>query len=288
MCVILGHMASPTVRRRRLGAELRRLRTEAGMTQDEVAERLDQTANWLSRIEGAKAAKTRTMDVEALLNLYGVSDPDVRKELIQWAKDARTKGWWAGFRGVLEDKFAGLEDAAEVIRHFNPAIVPGLLQTEDYARTVFAGAHPRATEAELDQRLTARMKRREILDRAHAPALWAVVGEAVLYQLIGGPTVLADQLTELDNAGQQPGITIQVLPYRAGSHAGVDGAFAVFSFPEIDDMDVGVVEGMMGTIYLEDADDVARCVAAHDHIRAVALSPADSLQMIRTAREGLI
>lgn len=257
------------------------------MTQEDVAERLDQTTNWLYRIENAKAAKPRTLDVEALLNLYNMSDPEVRRELIQWAKAARTKGWWTSYKGILADKFAGLEDAATTVREFSPIVVPGLLQTADYARAVFSGAHPRATSQELDQRVAARMKRREILAREEAPDLWVVLGEMAVHQIVGGAKILDDQLAALEDAGRHPGITVQVLPYRAGAHAGVDGAFTVFGFPDHEDLDVCVVEGMMGAIYIEDGDDVSRCVAAHDHIRAVALSPADSLHMIRAAREGL-
>lgn len=280
-------MASPTARRRRVGAELRRLRTEAGLTQDQAAERAELTTDQLRRIENARAKRLPIHQVRALLDIYG-AEAGVRTELEQWTKEARsTKGWWTGYRGVITDRFAGLEDAASVIREFNCQTVPGLVQTDDYARAVFTGGQPKATAAEIDRRVAARMKRAEIMDRPSPPDLWAVVDEAVLRRVIGSEAIMAAQLERLAAFARRPGVTIQVLPFGAGAHAGIDGSFLVFEFPD-QDLPVGVAEGPMGTVYIEDADDVERCLYAHNQMCAQSLPPADSLRLIEECREALI
>lgn len=289
--ITMGHndrMASPTARRRRIGGELRRYRLAAEMTQEQAAERVEMTADQIVRIEAGRMVRLSVLQVRALLDTYGVDDPAVRAELEQWTREARTaRGWWVGFRDVLDDKFAGLEDAAATIREYTQGAVPGLLQTDDYARAVFMGVHPKATPDEIERRAQARAHRREILDRTDPPDLWMVISEAVLRQMIGGRTVMADQLQHLADIAARPGITVQVLPFSAGAHAGIDGSFITFEF-DPEDRPIGLVEGPMGTVYIEDPDDVGRCLYAHNQVCAAALPPPDSLRMIREVKEGLL
>lgn len=279
-------MANPTARRRRVGAELRRHRTEAGLTQEQAAERADMTADQLVRIEAGRMVRLSVHHVRALLDAYGVDDAGVRAELDTWTREAKSKGWWASYRGVIADRFAGLEDAASAIREFNGMVVPGLLQTDDYARAVFMGVHPKAGPEEIDRRVQARMRRAELLERDDAPDLWMVIGEGVLHQMIGGRAIMAAQLDSLIEMAARPGLTIQVLPFNAGAHAALDGNMIIFEFPE-DDRPVGVVENLAGTVYIEDGDDVSRLLYAHSQVSAAAASPSDSLRLIRAAREGL-
>lgn len=282
-------MANPTARRRRVGAELRRHRTEAGLTQEQAAERADMTADQLVRIETSRMVRLSVHHVRALLDAYGVDDPDVRAELEQWTRESRSKGWWASYRGVIAERFAGLEDAASVIREYNARVVPGLLQTEEYARAVFHGGQPKATDADIEQRVTARMRRRtELFDnRGDPPDLWMVISEAVLRQMIGGREVMAAQLAFLEEAAKRPGTTIQVLPFVVGAHAAIDGDMIVLEFPDDGDRPVAVIEDLAGTVYVEDDEDVARLLYAHAQVSAAAASPSESLRMIRAAREGL-
>ncbi|MGH3504526.1 MAG: helix-turn-helix domain-containing protein [Nocardioidaceae bacterium] len=274
---------SPTLRRRRLAAELRKLREAAGLTHDEVARRLEWSRSKLSRIENAQWKRPSPRDVRDLLDLYGVEDQARRDALTQLARDARQKGWWTQFDDVFTGSYVGFEDAASQIRSYEAELVPGLLQTEHYARAAIAALRPEADDDALERRVAARLKRQELLDRSNAPRLWVVLNEAVLHRGVGGRYVMRDQLDALHVASRRPNVTLQVVPYAVGAHAGMEGSFVLLSFPDPTDPDVGYLEGLMGSLYLEEPEEIDRYTLAFDHVRAIAATPDESRTLIAAA-----
>src|SRR5437764_9696656 len=220
---------SPTIRRRRLASELRRLREAAELTIDEVGEKLECSASKISRIETGHVGVT-PRDVRDMLELYGMTG-DEREALVQLAREARRQGWWHAYKEVFTGTFVGLEADASSLRAFQPLLVPGLLQTETYARAVIRAMRPDADESEIQRRVAARTARQELLIEENPPAFWAVIDEAVLHRVVGGPDVMAHQTRRLAEAAQMPHVTIQVVPFGAGAHPGMEGPFLVLGFP---------------------------------------------------------
>jgi hypothetical protein len=260
---------SLTVRGRRLARELRSHRERAGMTLDQAAAALGWNRFKLGRIEAGKTRATAT-DVGRILDLYGTED-SVHAALVQLARDAGRRGWWTAYSSVLTGGYVGLEDEAAEIRTYHVQLVPGLLQTEDYARAVISAGVPDDPD-EVSKRLHARMARKTLLSRPDAPRLRAVLAESVLQQLIGGPKVMHDQLAELNRLARRPNIDIRVLPYTVGARAGVEGSFVILGYADPLDLDIGYSEGIYGNVYIEGADHVARCNAEFEAIWEAALS----------------
>jgi hypothetical protein len=202
---------------------------------------------------------------------------------IQLTRDARQPGWWHSFRDVLPNPYEvyiGLEAGAVSIRNFEPVVVPGLLQTADYAREIFRNGPIELDSDEVERLLEVRVARQEILGRDDRPRLWAVIDEAVIHRVVGGVSVMHRQLRHLAESAHQGKTTIQVVPYRAGAHAGAIGAFVILDFPEATDPAMVYVETLAGDIYLEERADVNRYTIAFDRLVAAALHPDDSVQMI--------
>lgn len=277
-----GH--SPTVRRRRLAAELRRLRDLAALTIDEVGEKLECSASKISRIETGHVGVT-PRDVRDMLELYGVKD-DQLEALVQLAREARKKGWWHAYSEVFTGAFVGLESEASSLRTYQALLVPGLLQTQDYTRAVVKAARPDATEAEIDKRIAARQERQRLLVDPDPPQYWAVIDEAVLARPVGGRAVMRAQLERLLQVATLPNVTLQVLPFSAGAHAGMEGPFLILGFPEQADPDVVYVESTTSGAYLEDPSDILQYTLMFDHLRADALGPDDTLRLISSAADG--
>jgi transcriptional regulator with XRE-family HTH domain len=267
--------ASPTVRRRRLALELRRLREASGMTIEQVAKSLECSDSKISRIETARVRAT-PRDVRDLLALYGVTG--TRQEgLIQLAREARHSGWWHQAYGDLPVRaLVGLEDAAASISYYVQQLIPGLLQTEDYARAVLRAIRLDLGPDEVERRVGLRMARQSLLTRDEPPELWAVIDEAVLRRVVGGQEVMRQQLKRLAEAAARPNVTLQVLPFAAGEHAGMDGPFTILGFPDPADPDVVYLEHTTSDLYLEDPEATARYVRLFDHLRAESLGPDDS------------
>jgi transcriptional regulator with XRE-family HTH domain len=275
----MGAMAyRPTVRGRRLARELRRLREDRGLTLQEVADRLGGSRATVSRLETGQT-RPRQRDVAALLDLYEAPAAE-REALLTLARQTGQRGWWTAYVDVFTGSYVALEDEASEIRTWDAQLIHGLLQTEDYARAVISAGRLLPGPEDVDRRIAARKARQALLDRPDAPHLHAVFDEAVVRRPVGGPAVMSSQLLALAKAARRPNVTIHVLPYDAGAHAGLDGRFTILSYPNPADPDIAYVEGTMGDVYLESAEETGQHRKRFDQITALALSPAESTRLI--------
>jgi transcriptional regulator with XRE-family HTH domain len=278
----------PTVRRRRLGAELRRLRDSAGYKLEEVAGILGVAPSTLSRIETGKAP-TKSAYLSQLLELYQVTDAGQRQILVDMAREGHRKGWWAAYDDVLPSGlgvYVGLEAEASGLRSFEIGVVHGLLQTTDYARAILRASAPRHTADQIERLVDLRMERQRRLDDNPPLDLWVIHDEAVIRRTVGGPVVMRHQLAHLLVAAGLPGVTLQVLPFDTGAHAGHDGPFSIVEFHDRSDSEVVYVESTAGPIYLEKDREVRASAEVFDRLRAAALPPEASLDLIsKAARE---
>jgi transcriptional regulator with XRE-family HTH domain len=280
---------SPTVRRRRLASELRSLREAAHLTCEEVAEHLECSASKISRVETGRVSVS-PRDVRDMLSLYGV-DPQRLDSLVQLARESRQKGWWHAYSDTIQPRFAtyvGLEDAASEIRTYEVNLVPGLLQTEDYARSVISAGNLTGSLEDVERRVALRMARQPmLLSGRNPPQLWAVLDEAVLHRTVGGPGLMRLQLDHLVEVASRPNVAVQVIPYSAGAHPGMGKPFVILSFPERADPDVVYLEDLTSTLYLEDVDEVDRYNVLFNHLRATALSFEESAALMTSVAKEL-
>ncbi|MCZ9349681.1 helix-turn-helix domain-containing protein [Streptomyces mutabilis] len=281
----------PVVRRRKLGAELRALRTSAGITSGEAARLVGWHQSKVSRIEtGTSGAKPA--DVRLLLDAYGVDDAQLRELLVVLAGTDEPGGrnhWWHAYRGVLPPTyrdFISLESQASAMRTLETTVVPGLLQTPEYARAVTRAAVDGLPEERLDTLVEVRLARQDVL-RAEPPLeLSAVLDEAVLRREVGGPEVMARQLDRLVEAARLPHVRLRVLPFAAGAHIGVTGPFVIFSFSNTSDLDVVVLDHLTSSLHLERKEDLEAYTEAFNALLVHALSPEDSLDFIAATAAG--
>jgi hypothetical protein len=275
---------SPTVQRRRLGIELRHLREQAGKTIDEVARALECSDSKVSRIETGQVSAT-PRDVRDLLDLYRISG-EQREALVQVARQARQKGWWQAYGDTPVVPLVGLEAAASTIHAYEVLCVPGLLQTMDYARAVTRATRPDLPAGQVERWLELRMARQDLLTQEDPPELGAVLDESVLQRPVGGRRAMRAQLLRLVEAQALPAVNLRVLPFAAGEHAGMSGAFTIFGFSEPSDPDVVYLEHTRSDLYLEGADEVHRYAEAFDRLRAAALDPDGTVALlVRLAKE---
>jgi hypothetical protein len=253
-----------TVRRLQLGAHLRALRRAAGLTRDQAGYRIRGSESKISRMElGRVSFKER--DVTDLLKLYGVDDPVEHHRVLTLAREANAPSWWHAYADVLDTWFQNyldLEQAAELIRTYEVQFVPGLLQTDAYARAVIRLGHDTASPGEIDRRARLRMARKQVLERPDAPRLWAVLDEAVLRRPIGGRAVLREQIESLITACDSPNVRLQVMPFESGGHAAAGGAFSILRFPHDKLPDVVYIEHLTSGLYLEKREEVDHYAAA--------------------------
>ena len=271
---------SPTVRRRRLGAELRRYRELAGLTIDHVAERLDCSASKISRLETGQTGSS-PRDVRDMLALYGVDGAEL-EELLVVARETRQRGWWQPYGSVLTGAFIGFEAAAQQIRSYESQCVPGLLQTEEYARGLMQGGTIGRSPDEIESRVRVRMARQALLTQDDPVDFWCVLDEAALLRPIGGTDVMHDQLDRLVAAAELPHVTLQVLPMQVGAHPGLEGSFVLLSFPDEADPDTVYVTMATGGVFQEKPDDLARFAMIFDSLQRIALPPDESAAFIAT------
>jgi len=269
---------SPTVRGRRLTRELKRLREASGMSPDEAARRLDFSKSKLYRIENGRS-RVDADDLEDMLDLYDVRSPD-RDALVRLGRDSRRRGWWTSYKDVFTGSYVGLESEAVTIQ-VNTHIVPGIFQTADYARAIIATTGPWLDAAETERRVTARAARQQaLLGRDDPPEIHVVLDESALRRQVAGPEATRDQLRILAEASSRRNVTIQVLPFDAGAHAGMEGDFVILAFPDPDDPPVAYAEGLFGDVYLESEEELGRYSLAWANILDKALVPAESATML--------
>jgi transcriptional regulator with XRE-family HTH domain len=277
------------VRRRRLAAELRRLREAAGLTCDEIAQRLDCSASKISRIEtGRVAASPR--DVRDLLAIYGVTD-EQRDSLIQLAREARKKGWWQGYDDSVQPHLAtylGMESEASEIRQYSVGRIPILLQTEAYARAVVtAGRAGTGRYPGPEDRVVEMMLERQRLAEASPPQMWVVMDEAALRRKVGGREVMRLQIEHLIELSSQKTLFLQIIPFTSGAYPALDLPFIILGFPDQADPDVAAIGYPTGVLWIEDIADVDRYNMLFHYLQAAALSLADSATLMISALADL-
>ncbi|MFE9635071.1 helix-turn-helix domain-containing protein [Streptomyces sp. NPDC006463] len=279
----MGVTLNPTVSRRRLGSELRRLREISGMTTQQVAARLLISQPKISLLEnGRRLIKPR--DVRDLCGLYGVRDQRRVDHLMRMAQESGQQGWWNAYDDIPYGAYIGLEAEAAAIRIYEPLVVPGLLQTPAYARAVIAGTIPHVTAEQATARLQVRMRRQERLRAPGNPLrLWVVLDESVLRRGVGSREVMREQLDHLTSLSAQPHITMQVLPHEVGAHPGVSGQFSLLEFVNAADVSVVYLERFASDLYLEKRSDVRLYGDLYAHLQAQALSPESTRNFIEEA-----
>jgi transcriptional regulator with XRE-family HTH domain len=272
----------PTIPRWQLGEQLARMRDAAGVSQAQTADRLGCSVSKVQKIEAGDVGIVRA-ELLLMLDVYGVSDAEVRDSLLELQRLGKQRGWWSGF-GQLPAPFTtflGLESAATRIQVFEPTVVYGLLQTEDYARAIAETCELGLTEEQVERQVKLRMERQQRVLEEDPPELWVILDEAVLYREVGGKAVMAAQLKRLVAMARQ--MTLQVVPFAHGGYPGVRGALTIFEFDERMHSPVAYVEGQAGNLYMEKAEDLRRCSVVYNHMRATALSKQESVKLITAA-----
>ncbi|MDO0927231.1 helix-turn-helix transcriptional regulator [Streptomyces sp. TG1A-8] len=279
---------NPTVRRRRLGQELRRLRELKGMTAEEVAERLLVSQSKISRLENGRRSISQR-DVRDLCGVYEVEDQRIVDSLMEMARDSRQQGWWHTFGDIPYSVYIGLETDAESLRVYEPQLVTGLLQTHAYAEALVQGALPETSAAEIEKRVRVRMRRQERITAEHNfLRLWVVLDEAALRRVVGSELVMREQLEHLIEMSQLPHVTVQVLPFEVGAHPGLNGQYAILEFTDAADSSVVYLEGVTSDLYLEKAQDVQKYAVMYEHLRAQSLNVEASRQFIAKVAEQYV
>jgi len=270
---------SPTIRRRELGALLRKLRTDRGLTAEEVTASLLFSPTKLSRIEtGQSGASAR--DIRDLCDLFDVTDPAERENLMTLAREGKQRGWWQHY-ALPYATYVGLEDEADSIDIYLSAVVPALLQTEEYARAMLQTEIPPFSPQEVGLRVQARLTRQALLAQEERGLQYhAVLDEAALRRKVGGPSVMAAQLRRLAEAARQPNVTVQVIPFDIGAHPAMESDFCILTFEQPIVSDVVYIEGLVGNIYLEKPADIERYRRIFSHLQAIALNRSDSISLI--------
>jgi transcriptional regulator with XRE-family HTH domain len=272
----------PTVRRMMVGAQLRRLRNANGISREQAAEAIRASAWKIHRLENGQVS-FKERDVVDLLRLYGVADPGEVAAFVILARGANQPGWWHQYNDLLPQWFktyVDLESTAVMIRSYEAQFVPGLLQTEEYMRAVIRGAHLDESSEEVERRIALRMARQVLLTQEHAPRLWAVVDEGALRRPVGGPDVLRVQLERLIEAAELPNVRLQVLPFAAGAHPAMVGAFSILRFPEPELPDVVYLEHLTNALYLEKREDVEEYLHVIDTICLRAARPDRTIEIL--------
>lgn len=279
----------PTIPRWELGDLLRNFRLEADLEQEDAANALACSKNKIQNIE-AGASRVIKTELDALLALYGVQDAEVIERCHELRGQGDQRGWWSK-HGRLPKPFAeflGIESAATEIQGFEPLLVSGLFQTEAYARAHENVVTPSQTLEQVEKQVKLRMERQQrVLEVEDSPEVWMIYGEAVLHQMIGGRSVMGEQLEHLVRLVEQRVIMLQVAPFACGGHPGTLGNVKIYSFDEDLHSPVAYVESQAGSLYMEKPDELHRLTSAYNYIRSVSLSPEDSLRLLRRRIEEL-
>jgi transcriptional regulator with XRE-family HTH domain len=273
----VSEVRSPTVRRRELGALLRKLRTEKGLTVEQAADRLLFSMSKLSRMETGHGVAT-PRDVRDLCDLYGVTDEAERDHMMQLAAEGKRQAWWQSY-DLGYATYVGLEAEAVSISAFQSSVVHGLLHTADYARAGDEGAMPRFSPERIEMQIEAKLTRQRILTRVTPPAFSVVLDEAALHRVVGGREVMAAQLAKILDMSTLPHVNVQVLPFEIGAHPAAESNFTILELPS-PNRGVVYVEGLIGSTYIERDDDLARYQIIFRKLESIALSPQGSRDLI--------
>jgi hypothetical protein len=278
-----GRQGGPTVLRMILGRQLQALREKASMTCEEAGQASYSSAWTIRRIERAEGS-LKPLTVKALLMAYGITDAREIDSFLALARDASKPGWWHRYDDVLPPAFrvaVGLEESASLIRAYEPQVIPGLLQTEDYVRAITAASFPFAPPDYSERSVALRLARQNLLRRPRPPEYWVVLEETVLRRPIGGREVMRGQVGHLIDTARRPGITIQVLPFAAGWHPAMYGMFNVFRFPDQALPDVVYSEGLTSAYYLNKRSETAAYTEALDRMCTQAASRDQTITILR-------
>ena len=265
-----------------LGSQLRHLREAAGVTPDRAGYEIRASRSKISRMETGRVG-FKTRDVEDLLTFYGVTDEQARSRFLDLAGQSKRMDWWTSYSDVLPgwfENYLGLESVCSSMRTFEIQFVHGLFQTEDYARAVTQLGLGPVSPAETERRVGLRVKRQDLLTRTSPPKIWSVMDEAVLRRPVGGAAVMRAQLRHLIEAAMAPKVTLQVVPFAQGGHAGASGSFTILRFDELHLPDVVYIEQLTGAVYLEQRSDVEHYLAVMDQLSTEALPPDASARFI--------
>jgi transcriptional regulator with XRE-family HTH domain len=277
-----------TVLRMLLGSQLRRLREAAGITPENAGYEIRASRSKISRLENGRG-KLKSRDITDLLTLYGVTDEGLQSKFLALVSQSNAPDWWTTYSDILPDWFEtylGLEAAATTIRSFELQFVHGLFQTEDYARAVARLRRKTAPADEIERRVALRLKRQDLLSRPSPPRIWSVMDEAVLRRPVGGPAVMRAQFQRLIEVAELPHVTLQVVPFASGCHAGESGAFTVLRFAERDLPDVVYIEQLTGATYLDQRSHVEHYLEVVDELSSEALTPAGTTRFIQQVARG--
>ncbi len=271
----------PTVRLRRLAAELRKLRAQAGLTREDVAERTGINEATLYRIERSRA-RPQKRTLIGLLDIYRAEEAQ-RTDLLALQSGSNDQGWLRPYHSELPEEYTsyiGFEAEARTVRNYESLFIPGLAQTEHYASEVVRGVLPTASQKEVAQRVQARMERQVVLTKQHPLQLWAIVDEAALRRRVGGREVMREQVRHLLDLMSEPHITFQVIPFEKGAHASMTGSFVHMDFPDTDDPELVYLDTPAGDLFLESEAEIRRYKSMFEHLQAVALGPNDSVDLL--------
>lgn len=280
--------SSPTARRRRLAAALRQIREARGLPGVEVAKKVGWSESKISRIETGRIGVGQA-DLERLLDFYEIVGEE-RETLLTLRRQATHRGWWHSYADALPKRFedyVGLEDGANSFFNYENQLVPGLMQTEEYAAAVIRAARPTVSDDEMERQLAARATRQSLLTRADPLQVWAVLDEAVLRRTVGGPATMRAQLQRLTEVAALPRVTLQILPFDVGAHASMGTSFIMLRFPEPGDSGIVYIDDLTSSQYLETPADIEGYTLVFDHLRASALSPEHSVGFIDRVADSL-
>lgn len=281
----------PTVLRMILGRQLEELRTRAGVSFEDAGAAIGMSHSTIRRMEQAKVARLRLSEVEKLLRTYGVTDAAEIETFLELTREANKHGWWHTYRDVMPDWFGAylsLEQAALHIRAYEAQFVPGLLQTEDYARALLTTGSPQAPVEDIDRRVDLRLGRQRVLTRPKPPLLWAVMDETVLHWPVGGSKVMRAQIDHLLDIGALPHVRLQLMPFANGPHPATRaGAFQLFRFEAPELPDVVYLGGLIGSAYLDKQDEVSAYREAMDRLAAQAAQEKKTRALLSAIRKEL-
>ncbi|GAB3847809.1 helix-turn-helix domain-containing protein [Dactylosporangium cerinum] len=270
----------PTLRRRRLAAELKKSREEAGFTQESVSRHFEWHSAKVTRIENARVPVT-ARDVNDLLTLYGVQDVDYREALLALARQGKQRTWWTDYRDVMRPgNFVGMEADASITRVWEPIVLPGLLQSEAYMRALIGTGRRHDRKETIERRVALRRMRQARLTAPSPLQLVALIDESVIHRVVGGPSVMQEQRRKLIDVAALPNVSMRIVPYGAGEHPFMGGSVALLEFPDVAHLDVIYLEGLAGDYYEEQPAEVKRYRDEFERLRSRALSESSSISLI--------